>query len=580
MIESILKGFEVWTDAQGVKSKGRSKSIDNISLEGIARLRELIFDIAVQGKLVDQNIKEEPATILLDTLEKEKEKLTKDSKFKSSQFNSIEPFQIPGSWQWTYLENIALDIHYGFNAASNPANKGIKLLRITDIQNDDVNWETVPGCEISKDQIPNYLLENGDILIARTGGTIGKSYLVSNLNLEAVFASYLIRVKKLPSSYSDFIKIYLGSKLYWKQLYESSMGTGQPNVNGTSLKKLMIPFPPLAEQKRIVAKVDELMFLCDQLEEQQTANLTTHHYLVKILLETLTNAADANELQIAWEKLSEHFDTLFCTEDSIEQLKQTILQLAIMGRLVKQDSNDEPASQLIERIIEEKGILIEEGKLKKQNILADIKDEEKPYSIPESWSWVRLGNITSKIGSGSTPRGGNNVYADSGILFLRSQNIRNEGLLLDDVVYIDEETNKKMSNTIVLPNDILLNITGGSLGRCTIFPAEEKIANVSQHVTIIRPSVPDSTLYLHSCILSPYIQDLIWGRQIGANREGLSKRILEQFEIPFPPLEEQKRIVAKVQELLSICDSLSMRITKSRGKQNMLSVTIVESVIA
>ncbi|MBS0206764.1 MAG: restriction endonuclease subunit S [Planctomycetes bacterium] len=177
-------------------------------------------------------------------------------------------------------------------------------------------------------------------------------------------------------------------------------------------------------------------------------------------------------------------------------------------------------------------------------------------SVPDHWRWIRLGNLASKIGSGSTPRGGSKVYVNDGIPFLRSQNIWNDGVRLDDVVFISAETHGKMRNTHVKPNDILLNITGASLGRCAIAPVDFPAANVSQHVTIIRPLLTETRHFLHICLLAPLGQGMIWGRQVGMAREGLSKKVLEQFEIPLPPLEEQKRIVTKVDELMRLCDRL------------------------
>lgn len=173
--------------------------------------------------------------------------------------------------------------------------------------------------------------------------------------------------------------------------------------------------------------------------------------------------------------------------------------------------------------------------------------------------WVRLGELTERIGSGATPRGGKSAYVKSGIPFLRSQNIWNDGLSLQDVAYITPETHERMSNTHVFPNDILLNITGASLGRCTVVPPNLESANVSQHVTIIRAIAPINRQYLHYLIMSPYTQSLVWGRQVGMAREGLSKKVLQQFEIPLPPLEEQLRIVQKVHELMELCDRLEQQ---------------------
>lgn len=586
MIESILKGFEFWTSAQGVKSKSRTKTIDNISLEGIARLRELILELAIRGRLIPQQIDDEPASGLLSRIENIKIEQLKNKELKKQPDLPVvsdheKTFEIPQNWVWTRLGNICFQITDGTHYTPKYVDEGIPFISVKDVSSGEIDFSDTKfiSNQEHKKLIERCRPEKGDLLLTKVG-TTGIPVLIKTDKPFSIFVSIaLIKFAKEVID-GEYLSMLLRSPLVKLQSEKGTEGIGNKNLVLRKIWQFKIVIPPLEEQKRIVAKVNELMALCDKLEQKQTTNLATHHQLVKCLLETLTNAADTHELQANWQKLSSHFDTLFCTEDSIEQLKETILQLAIMGRLLEQDPKDEPANELVKRLQREKEKLSEEGKLKNQNILPEVKDHEKPFQIPDNWVWVRLGNITNKIGSGSTPRGGNNSYVSSGILFLRSQNIRNEGLLLDDVVYIDKETNEKMSNTVVLPNDILLNITGGSLGRCAIFPSETKIANVSQHVTIIRPTAPDSTLYLHNCILSPYIQGLIWGRQIGANREGLSKRILEQFEIPYPPIEEQKRIVVKVKELISICDKLSIRIIESQEKQTLLSTAIIENVIA
>jgi len=243
----------------------------------------------------------------------------------------------------------------------------------------------------------------------------------------------------------------------------------------------------------------------------------------------------------------------------VKKLRELILELAVRGRLVHQDQNEEPAALLAEKIATEKAELMQAGAIRKSPKLPQISPDEIPFDIPNGWHWIRLGELVKKIGSGATPRGGKNAYVQSGIPFLRSQNIWNDGLNLQDVAYIPPETHERMANTHVFPNDILLNITGASLGRCTVVPTELEMANVSQHVTIIRTIDPLNRSYLHYLILSPYVQSLVWGRQVGMAREGLSKKVLEQFEIPLPPLEEQHRIVQKVDELMALCDRLEQQ---------------------
>jgi len=263
----------------------------------------------------------------------------------------------------------------------------------------------------------------------------------------------------------------------------------------------------------------------------------------------------------------------------IKKLRELILDLAVRGLLVPQDPNDEPASVLLEKIAQEKANLIKEGKIKKQKPLPEIGGDEKPFELPKGWEVVRLGGLTSRLGSGSTPRGGKNAYVDNGVIFLRSQNVWNEGLKLDDTAYISEETHDKMGNTQVFPSDVLLNITGASLGRSTIFPEELITANVSQHVTIIRLIDKGMSHFLHLAILSPLVQKLVWGRQVGMAIEGLSKKVLEKFEFPVPPIDEQHRIVAKVDELMALCDQLEQQQSNSLSAHETLVKTLLGALV-
>ncbi len=262
---------------KGVKSNSENISelnnINNKNESYISKLRQQILQEAVQGKLVKQDPKDEPVSVLLKKIQKEKDKLIKEGKLKKEKpFKTISeeeiPYELPNGWEWVRLGDICERIHYGYTASAIHNNKGVRLLRITDIQNSKVKWNGVPSCQISDSECNKYILNENDILIARTGGTIGKSYLVKNINVKAVFASYLIRAIPLKKINPDYIKIFLGSTLYWDQLFQNSMGTGQPNVNGVALSNLKFPLPPLSEQKRIVEKVDKLMAYCDELENQ------------------------------------------------------------------------------------------------------------------------------------------------------------------------------------------------------------------------------------------------------------------------------------------------------------------------
>lgn len=264
-------------------------------------------------------------------------------------------------------------------------------------------------------------------------------------------------------------------------------------------------------------------------------------------------------------------------QNLLTKLKQSILQEAIEGKLTakwrEENQNIEPASILLEKIQVEKEQLIKEKKIKKSNPLAEISEEEIPFDIPDSWVYDRLGNICSKIGSGSTPKGSN--YSEKGIPFFRSQNIQNYGLVYDDIKYISDEVHNNMSGTTVYSDDILLNITGGSLGRCALTPKFFEEGNVSQHVCIIRPISIDNKYY-HKLVLSPFFQTYIFNSTTGAGREGLPKYNLEQFVIPIPPFEEQKEIVNKIEKLFAICDELEEQINNSKQDTQTLMQAVLK----
>jgi type I restriction enzyme M protein len=252
-------------------------------------LRNFILDLAVRGRLLDQNPQDEPASQLLKRIDAEKAKLTKDGKNGSQKsFPAIVdddlPFQAPSGWQWARLGNISRKIHYGYTASANSSLTDVRLLRITDIQNNCVDWPSVPGCEISNTEVDQYRLERGDILIARTGGTIGKTFLVSEVPVTAVFASYLIRVQKAAAINDEYLKLFLESPVYWKQLEDGARGAGQPNVNGQTLGRMVVPIPPASEQSRIVARVRELMVLCDKLQNLLDTGLTQNRQLLEAIL--------------------------------------------------------------------------------------------------------------------------------------------------------------------------------------------------------------------------------------------------------------------------------------------------------
>jgi type I restriction enzyme S subunit len=279
------------------------------------------------------------------------------------------------------------------------------------------------------------------------------------------------------------------------------------------------------------------------------------------------------------DRLLVHYERIADAPDAISRLRRFILNLAVRGKLVRQDPSDEPASELLKRIAKEKAPLAKGGKAGKPAPSMLISEFDAQFDLPAGWVWTSIGEICSKTGSGSTPRGGKSAYRKVGIIFLRSQNIYDDGVRLNDVAYIDVATHARMSGTIVRSSDLLLNITGGSIGRCCRFPDDFVEANVSQHVAIIRVAVDGLQDFLHWLILSPYFQAFIFREQTGAGRGGLPKNRMDRIPVALPPLAEQHRIVAKVDEIMALCDRVEATLADTEDiRRRLLKALLAEAL--
>jgi type I restriction enzyme S subunit len=321
------------------------------------------------------------------------------------------------------------------------------------------------------------------------------------------------------------------------------------------------------------------MALCDQLENQHNNAAEAHEKLVAHLLGTLTQSQNAEDFNANWHRIAEHFDTLFTTETSIDELKQTLLQLAVMGKLVQQDPNDEPASELLKRIQAEKAKLIAEGKIKKSKPLEPITEEEKLFGLPHGWEWVRLGDVCSYIQRGKGP-----AYVDNSDFFVISQKcVRWTGLDLSQARFIDPESvTKYEAIRLLCEGDILWNSTGtGTIGRACLVPplVNKQFLVADSHVTVVRP-IGLWSIFLWRWIHSPSVQSQIEGVASGTtNQIELNTSTVISHLFPLPSLEEQHRIVAKVDELMAICDQLKTRITEANELQRKIADVVVENAI-
>ena len=463
------------------------------------QLKNALLQHAIQGRLVPQDPGDEPADVLLQRIRAEKEQLIKEGKIKKQKplppiTEEETSFAIPDSWQWVRLGDLAARINYGFTASAS-MHGDIKFLRITDIniKTNAVNWNSVPFCTIDKNKINSYLLLPNDILIARTGGTIGKFYIVDKKIPKSVFASYLIRISLIKNITTKYIGIFLSSPAYWSQIIDSSMGTGQPNVNSIALASLKLPFPPLAEQQRIVARLEELL-------------------------------PDVEAYGTAQERLT-------AMESSFpQQLRKSLLQEAIQGRLVPQNPGDEPADVLLQRIHAEKEQLIKEGKIKKQKPLPPITEEEKPFAIPDSWQWVRIGDIfTLQAGK-----------------FIQAYKIKEKGLYPcyggnGIRGFVDKFNNEGTFPLIGRQGALCGNI---NLAHNKFYATEHAV--VVNHYDLCSPRWAMYTLTALN--LNKYAT--------ATAQPGLAVSNINTVLLPLPPLAEQQRIAARLEELLPLCDGL------------------------
>ena len=445
------------------------------------------------------------------------------------------PFEIPKSWQWERWGNLSYSIQYGYNAPAEETGD-IRMVRISDIQDGEVLWATVPFCHISKSEIDTYLLHKNDILFARTGGTVGKSFLVNDVPYPSIYAGYLIRTRYSNMLSAQYMKYFMECELYWEQLRNGTIATAQPNCNGKTLAKMILPIPPYNEQIRITEKLNQVLKQIRKYGESQ-------------------GRLDKLNIQI------------------YDLLKKSILQEAIQGRLVAQDNSDEPVSTLLQRIKEEKLRLVKEGKLKKKDVVDSVIfkgddnryfekkgkdivciDEEIPFEIPDTWVWVRLENICEYIQRGKSPK-----YSPIKKYPVIAQKCNQwSGFSIDKAQFIVPETISSYGEERKLQDrDLLWNSTGlGTLGRMAIYYSKlnpYELAVADSHVTVIRTFkqyvCPE---YLYAFFSSYTVQSVIEEKSDGSTKQKeLATNTVKAYLVPLPPYEEQKRIVNRIDEVFA-----------------------------
>ena len=495
------------------------------------QLKNSILQWAIQGKLVPQDPNDEPASVLLDKIRQEKERLIKEKKIKRDKNASIIyrgednsyyekmlatgevkcideeiPFEVPQGWEWERWGNIAQTIQYGYNA---PALEHgiIKMVRISDIQENCVLWDNVPYCQIDENDIETYLLKVNDILFARTGGTVGKSFLVEEVPERAIYAGYLIRTRYSSLLNPHYMKSFMESQLYWEQLKNGTIATAQPNCNGKTLAKMLLPIPPTKEQERIVEKLTQLSSFLDNYGLCQ------------------------NRLNLLNEEIK-------------EQLKKSILQEAIQGKLVPQLTEEGTAQDLLEQIKIEKQKLVKEGKLKKsalttsvifrgddnkyyEQIGSEVTEIELPLDFPSSWSLTRL-NAVCQLTDGLKTTG-KQCLLDA--KYLRG---KSSGTIVEQ-------------GKLVYKGDNIVLVDGENSGEVFIVPQDGYMGSTFKQ------------LWISSSMYEPYVlafiqfyKETLRNSKKGAAIPHLNKELFYGLIIGIPSLQEQRRIVQKIEQLMQL----------------------------
>ncbi|HUX89562.1 MAG TPA: restriction endonuclease subunit S [Gallionellaceae bacterium] len=578
MPEAITDNLDLWSSVLLTKSTAGRGSNNKLEAYGIKKLRELILELAIHGKLVPQDANDEPASVLLENIAKEKARLIKEGVIKNEKdllpiSNEEIPFDLPGEWVWQRLGEIGFTQTGGTPSKTNKEYFGndIPFLKPGDIYPGYVDYEN-EGLSNEGAKALGRTAPAGSILMVCIG-TIGKCNIIERT---CAFNQQINSITPYMEM-SSYLLNALGSVYFQKTAWEMSSSTTIAILNKGKWVDIVVPIPPLEEQHRIVAKVDELMALCDQLEQQQTHSIESHQTLVASLLGTLTRVESQQKFSAAWARIASHFDILFTTEASIDQLKQTILQLAVMGKLVPQDLNDEPASTLLKRIKAEKAKLVAEGKSKKDKPLPPITEDEEPFELPKMWEWVRLGDLATQITDGAhhTPE-----YISDGVPFLSVKNLSSGYLDFTDTRFISPAAHAELTKRCNPELDDILLTKIGTTGIAVVIDDPRPFSIFVSVALIKLPKVLIDRDYLSLVINSPFVRQQSEDGTEGVGNKNLVLRKINTFDIPLAPLAEQQRIVAKVEELMALCDALKERFADAQTTQHHLADAIVEQAVA
>jgi type I restriction enzyme S subunit len=538
--------------------------------KSVEELKEIILNIAIRGKLLSQDLNDEPASVLLGKIRTDKDQLIKDKKIKQEKPLSVItdeeiPYGLPQGWKWVRLGEV------------------IELISGQHVLPDDYNIDGVgipyltgPSDFLSKGVLvsrwtpnPKVISINNDILITVKGSGVGK-LMILNLN-EAAISRQLMAIR---NNYISNEFVYYILKSSSRKFLDSARGIAIPGIGRDDLLNLLIALPPLNEQMRIVNKLDQLMYMCSELKDVLTEKKLVLSDICSSALLEVNKAISNDELNKSFAFISSQFELIFDSKERISKLRELILSLAIQGKLVEKDQNDEPAGLLLDKIIAKKEQLVKEKKIKKEKTLPPIMEDEIPYENPQGWRWIRLGDLADFIDyRGNTP-----VKTESGIPLITAKNVKKGFISVEPREYIAElDYSKWMSRGIPDYGDVIFT-TEAPLGNVAQLN-HKGIFALAQRTITFKIYIGYSSAFLKYVLMSNSIRESINIKATGTTALGIKASKLKEIVLPLPPFNEQIRIITKIDQLMQLCDELEKKVELSNKDSEMLLQSVLQKVL-
>lgn len=581
----ITEHLDIWTAATEKKSSAGRGNGGGVSLYGIKKLKELIIELAMRGKLVPQDQREGDGGSLVEESLRRRNELIKNKTIKKpktvkpmpSEFTGIET---PKNWSMPQLGDLAYLITDGTHHTPKYQESGIAFISVKDIDGETVSFDDCKYISVQEHEAINQRCnpEKGDLLLCRIG-TLGRATLVDTERPFSLFVSVGLIKSFQDLVLPEYLHVAMHSAFLLRQFDLIKAGGSHTNkLNLTDLPRLFVPLPPYAEQHRIVAKVKELMGLCDALEAQAEGSLKAHQTLVETCLATLTNSQTPEDLTQNWTRIETHFDTLFTTEEGISRLQDVIIQLGVMGRLRTTEPNDEPAITIFERIRQRAPKAKGQGKATKLRGQVSLDQTDgSSLELPVGWENAEFSQLIEPekpISYGVLVPGNDTV---GGVPFVRIADLSIDKPSDFPEKSISPKVDQQYARTRLEGGEILMGVVG-SIGKLGVAPESWRGGNIARAVCRIVPAKEVSKEFVLLLLRSTMMQNRFRGDTRVLAQPTLNIGLIRSAPTPVPPFAEQLRIVQKVDQLLELCALLRGSIEHSDATSRLLSDTLTSKI--